>query len=650
MGQLDRSGAARRTPAARLERPLVELPSELDCLRDVLPADTLEAAAARATAMGVGADRVLIAHGIIDEAAYLQRLSACTGIAIESLTTLDHNSCALRASELHFAAQNSVLPLRIEGELVYAIAPRGHTAATLMRLAENDAASVGRIRLIGSAQLQEFLLYKGGALARRAVDHLHKMRPDLSAQPNQAISIRLVLAFLALGALAVVAWILPQLTGDVLAIWFLACVALRATAALMKATPPVVTRIPDNELPVYSIVVALYREASSVAPLLASLEALDFPREKLDVIFAVEPNDLQTRAAIARLRPGPHVRVVVAPALGPQTKPKALNAALPFARGSFVVVYDAEDRPEPDQLRTALNAFRIGGDDLACAQASLSIHNTAESRFARLFGAEYAGQFDVVLPGLARLGLPLPLGGSSNHFRTASLRQVGAWDAFNVTEDADLGLRLARFGLRSTTIASTTWEEAPVSYRAWRNQRARWFKGWMQTCLVHVVHPLRLTREAGSRGLMTLWLLLGGSLVAALSLPVLGLMLAYGIFDLVIGEGAWLAAMLQPLHVVSFCAALIASIAIPLYGLARRGRLREATVLLWIVPYWACLSLAAWRALRLLIFAPTHWDKTEHGVSRSRTKPPARFSKQLPQARRVLQASHVSRKRSTGAE
>jgi Glycosyltransferase like family 2 len=167
---------------------------------------------------------------------------------------------------------------------------------------------------------------------------------------------------------------------------------------------------------------------------------------KLDVIVAVEADDRDTRLALAARNNRIPITVIPVPAKGPRTKPKALNVGLPFARGTFTVVYDAEDRPEPAQLRSTLQAFRAGSDELACVQARLCIDNTVDSWLARLFTAEYAGQFDVFLPGLAALRLPLPLGGSSNHFHTATLREIGGWDPYNVTEDADLGMRLARFG------------------------------------------------------------------------------------------------------------------------------------------------------------------------------------------------------------
>jgi cellulose synthase/poly-beta-1,6-N-acetylglucosamine synthase-like glycosyltransferase len=173
------------------------------------------------------------------------------------------------------------------------------------------------------------------------------------------------------------------------------------------------------------------------------------------------------------------------------------------------VIYDAEDRPERNQLQVALKAFRSAGNDLACVQARLCT-DTQTSWLARYFTAEYAGHFDVLLPKLAALGLPLPLGGSSNHFRTEALRKVGGWDPYNVTEDADLGMRLARFGYRSATIASSTYEEAPADCRRWLGQRTRWFKGWMQTWLVHMREPRQLFRDLGGAGMVAFQLIVGG--------------------------------------------------------------------------------------------------------------------------------------------
>ncbi len=256
-----------------------------------------------------------------------------------------------------------------------------------------------------------------------------------------------------------------------------------------------------------------------VDQLLTAIERLDYPAEKLDVIVAVEADDPDTRAAITARKHRIPITVIPVPPAEPRTKPKALNVALPFARGTFTVIYDAEDRPERNQLRRALKAFRSAGNDLACVQARLCT-DTKTSWLARYFTAEYAGHFDIFLPGLAALGLPLPLGGSSNHFRTATLREVGGWDAYNVTEDADLGMRLARFGYRSGVIDSTTFEEAPAGVCHWLGQRTRWFKGWMQTWLVHMREPRRLFRELGPGGFLTFQLIVGGNALVALAHPV----------------------------------------------------------------------------------------------------------------------------------
>jgi glycosyl transferase family 2 len=235
----------------------------------------------------------------------------------------------------------------------------------------------------------------------------------------------------------------------------------------------------DEGLPVYSIILPLHREAKVVDQLLSGIERLNYPAAKLDVIIIVEKDDHETHAAITARKHCVPVMIIPAPPVGPRTKPKALNIALEYARGEFTVIYDAEDRPDPNQLRRAIEGFRSGGPDLACLQARLCI-DTNTSWLARYFTAEYAGQFDIFLPKLAAFGLPLPLGGSSNHFRTATLREVNNWDAYNVTEDADLGIRLARYGYRCGVIDSTTYEEAPARLCDWRRQRSRWLKGWMR--------------------------------------------------------------------------------------------------------------------------------------------------------------------------
>jgi glycosyltransferase XagB len=334
------------------------------------------------------------------------------------------------------------------------------------------------------------------------------------------------------------------------------------------------------------------------------------------VKLVVEADDQETQQAVAMLDLGQPFTVIIAPPTEPRTKPKALNAALPFAYGSYTVVFDAEDVPEPDQLRRALDKFAAADDRLACVQAALTIDNTADGWLARMFTAGYAGQFDAFLPGLAALGLPLPLGGSSNHFRTAALRRVGGWDPFNVTEDADLGIRLHRLGYRSAAIAAATYEEAPARFHSWLRQRARWYKGWMQTWLVHMRRPGRLVRDLRPAGAIAVQLFLACNVLAALVHPIFAAALGYSLL-----AGAPLTAVTSfnswPIFATTFLCGYASTIPLDLIGLKRRRLLGHGWVLVLTPLYWFLLSLAAWRALIQLICDPQRWEKTEHGLART---------------------------------
>jgi cellulose synthase/poly-beta-1,6-N-acetylglucosamine synthase-like glycosyltransferase len=365
----------------------------------------------------------------------------------------------------------------------------------------------------------------------------------------------------------------------------------------------------------------------------------------LDVILAVEADDRETRAAIDARTSRMPITVVAAPASIPRTKPKALNVALPFARGSFTVIYDAEDRPEPNQLRRALQAFHAADADLGCVQARLCIDNTADSWLAGLFTAEYAGQFDVFLPGLAHFRLPLPLGGTSNHFYTATLRKIGAWDSYNVTEDADLGIRLARFGYRSDMISSTTYEEAPAHLGPWLRQRTRWFKGWVQTWAVHMRQPRRLKRELGLAGFLTFQLIVGGSVVAALLHPLLMAGLIYSVADGFSRERGDTVAVAIHMAILGGTVVIgyLTSAFIGWVGLKRRGLNATAWVLLLTPLHWLLLSLAAWRALYQLVVAPYRWEKTEHGLAKS-SRLAANMTRSLQQLERYLRGLKESGK------
>lgn len=337
---------------------------ELDCLRSTLAPDLLRAARQRADELGLGADQVLINWGVIDQVGYLRRLSAHLGIETETFRDVERAETPLHDHQMRYAAAAGLMPLRQDGELRWTVAPRLLAARTLCSLVAAYPSVRARMRISTDQALQRFLQQQGGGgLAAFAAWGLQQRYPSLSAAPIGSGEWAQLKR--GLGALLVAVLIIVAAMGSLHllpAVLFLLFVGFRLAASLCPARPPLeVDRQPDHVLPIYTVIAALYREARSVGSLVQAIEALDYPREKLDVILVIEPDDLQTRAAIARLGARPHLRVLVAPAVGPRTKPKALNYALPFARGSVVAVYDAEDRPAPDQLRAAVAALMQGG-------------------------------------------------------------------------------------------------------------------------------------------------------------------------------------------------------------------------------------------------------------------------------------------------
>lgn len=617
------------TPLATL-RPEANDPAgdgrfrEIDCVRQRLPSKIIANAELRAARLGIGADRVLIASGALDEEVYLRALGEICGVPFEPLTGVPRAQCPLDDDRLTDAAATGLLPLAIDNALVFVVAPRGVAARKILALIEETPATAARFRFTSSACFNRFVMRGAGArLAANATDTLKQKWPALSAASPYRLGDIVTLTPIMLSIAAAV-YFVPSVTAHaieiLLASVFIAWLALRLTGACVRRPRAALERAEqDDALPVYTIICALYQEASSVNGLLSAIERLDYPHEKLDVILAIEQDDRDTRAAIAARKTRMPVTVIPVPPMGPRTKPKALNVALPFARGAFTVVFDAEDRPEPDQLRRALQAFCVGGAELACVQARLCIDNTADSLIARYFTAEYAGQFDVFLPGLTAMRLPLPLGGSSNHFYTAVLRKVGAWDACNVTEDADLGMRLVRFGYRADMIDSTTYEEAPADAGPWLRQRTRWFKGWMQTWLVHMREPLRLLRDLGLPGFLGFQLMVGGNALAALVHPLFMAGLIYALAsgsDILNGDAAALSVP-GTLYGAAAVIGYLSSAFLGWLGLKRRGLGATAWVLLLTPVHWLMLSYAAWRALFQLFFAPYRWEKTTHGLAKT---------------------------------
>lgn len=455
-----------------------------------------------------------------------------------------------------------------------------------------------------------------------AVDNRKRIQPHFSAAGGLTRWQRRA-PLLATGVLMSVVLAVPaagrEIAALLLALPFMLIVVVRLTALwlLWRARPDVYAaceRASDDVLPRYSVLVPLYREAAVAPALVAAMAAIDYPADRLDIQFLTELDDGETRRALQRAGLAAHMMVLTVPPGSPKTKPRALNYGLMFATGSLVAVYDAEDIPEPDQLRRAVAAFASAGDDVACFQARLNIYNPGASALTRQFTLEYAALFDAILPALVRLGWPLPLSGTSNHFRRDRLVEAGAWDPFNVTEDADLGYRLARLGQRVAMLASTTWEEAPDRPRVWLGQRTRWLKGWMQTYLVHMREPGRLWRELGPWQFFGFQILLGGMVLSALVHPWIYVMLAATVFFADAGPAAATAGGLWWVCGFNLLAGYASAMALAALATQRRGGrlLLPSAVLLPL--YWLATSLAAYRALFELCRRPYYWEKTPHSA------------------------------------
>ena len=400
------------------------------------------------------------------------------------------------------------------------------------------------------------------------------------------------------------AWLLPAV------LCLLVGPAVIRLAAIATPLPPepVLRRPPDEELPVYSILIPLRSEAAMVPQLFEAMWALDYPPARLDVKFVVEADSLETLAAVRGRLGDPRVSLLPVPDAPPRTKPKALDFALPLCAGDFVVVYDAEDIPDPDQLWKAAVRFR-DTPDLVCLQARLVIDNADRSWIAALFAGEYSALFMVLLPALARWRLPMPLGGTSNHFRIDALRHLGGWDAFNVTEDADLGMRLARRRLRVETLASATREHAPTRLFPWHGQRTRWMKGWMQTFIVHNRDPGRLFAEMGPGPALAFEVLVLGMIIAPLlhSGLVVGALVQMLRGQALFGGTGW-AVLYVGIMVLGYGGTL----AMTITGLARSGRLDLLPQQVLLPAYWLLMAAATVRALRELALRPFYWFKSPH--------------------------------------
>ncbi|MCW0438634.1 glycosyltransferase family 2 protein [Xanthomonas sacchari] len=523
-------------------------------------------------------------------------------------------------------AQRLVLPWREEdGQLVLAVADPGPETFAWARATYGE-----QVRFVGTSKFDivwSLQQHADAQLTHDALNLLAEHAPEHSARQviTRAQSVFLVALTMVLAA-ALALWPLVTLIAlnTLIAVAFLATFGLKLVLAWrgarrridIKVSDEEVAALGDEDLPVYTVLVPMYKEPD-VLPILANaLRRLDYPTSKLDVKLVLEADDTETIEAAKALGLEAFFEIIRVPPSQPKTKPKACNYALRFARGQMLTIYDAEDKPEPDQLKRVVAAFRKSPVDVACIQARLNYYNADENWLTRMFTLEYTLWFDFYLPALETLRIPIPLGGTSNHFRLDILRKVHAWDPYNVTEDADLGVRLTQQGYRVSVVNSTTFEEANVSIPNWIRQRSRWLKGYMQTWLVHMRDPVQLYRSTGVRGFWGFQLFVGGTFFTALAAPLMWL--SYGLW-LAVGSKFFDPFFPPALLYLSLLNLLLGNgflIYMTLVAAFKRDYFRLAPYALTVPLYWLLQSIAAYKGLWQLIRNPFYWEKTTHGISK----------------------------------
>ncbi len=566
---------------------------------------------------------VLVARGWTDADAVAGALAEQWGLGFVDLAFDPPEAGLADPADLEIYLSHRLIPWRRLGTLTtYAIADPSLASEGLGKL--GNGGGMAFFVVATTAQIDQAILNACGPRLAEAASTRTPEDQSVRSLGWLRLVVALGLAAVAVGILAWGSLLLPIFAVPLLLLT-VATTALRLAALYNSGTQeldrpkrydgtvPLADKRPP---PTISILVPLYREAEMIDEIISSLRRLDYPRELLDVKLLLEADDEMTREALDAARLPAWISVLVVPDGAPRTKPRAMNVALDFCDGEVIGILDAEDRPASEQLRDVAEMLRNAPPDVACVQCQLSYYNAHENWITRCFQIEYSIWFDVLLRGFQRLGLPIPLGGTSVYFRRSSLRDLGAWDAHNVTEDADLGMRLARRGMRCAVVKSTTLEEANCRVGPWIRQRSRWLKGYLVTWMNHMRAPRRLWRELGPKGFVGLNLLFLGGAVSYLAMPLFWLALFH---TMVTGQSLFGDAFDET--TLTVFAVLLAAGQAVMVACAAVAMLRRRSIglLAWVpsLPlYWTLGAVAAWKAVIELIAAPYYWDKTRHGVSR----------------------------------
>lgn len=603
-------------PARATRPPLGQILLEMGAVR---PGELLKALALR-NRQDVRLGDILLTHGWVTEAELMAALARQWGAAVVDLIAESPDPRMIDALGPELCLKEAMLPWRRVGGVTLIATARPENFA---RLREALPPAHGPYRMVLAPERDvhaALLARRQTALIRRAEA---KVDPTESCRTrNETLASRVALAVVggsALGLMLAPVAVFALLFGWAMVTLF-ATMGLKLTAWLAEmlgraraAAAPAAPGAAPLRLPMISIMVPVFRERDIAERLVARLGRLTYPRELLDVLLVTEEDDRTTREALESARLPGWMRVVTVPNGPIKTKPRALNYALNFCRGSIIGVYDAEDMPEPEQLHIVARRFGEAPPEVACLQGILDYYNPRTNWLSRCFTIEYAAWFRAMLPGLARLGLVVPLGGTTLFFRRDPLEKLGGWDAHNVTEDADLGIRLARRGYRTELIPAVTHEEANCRALPWVKQRSRWLKGYAMTWAVHMRNPARLWRDLGPWRFFGVQVLILGALSQYLLAPLLWScwLILFGVWHPI---EAILTPGLEKLMLFAFLATELINISVGLWAV--RGT-EHRHLLPWVPTlnlYFPLGALAGWKAIYEVITKPFYWDKTMHGV------------------------------------
>jgi len=578
---------------------------------------------------------ILRSNNLVSRGNFLAALAQQFGTRVVDLATEPPDVNVTKQLSAEFCLKHKIIPLKFEGSwMVFATANPDGFASIIDEL----AAKFGRVSFViaGLEQIEaQISQLRQGDLSERA----NSLCPPRYSCRTWAKPMGLPVLALILMALSTIITFYPQgliwgLTG-----WIILNLVMTTTLRFIALSVQIGARLGkllgrvspesnadwrgiDPKLPIVSVLVPLHREEHILPQLLKRLGQSDYPKDLLEVCLVLEENDHITREAARQITLPRWMRIIEVPSSSLQTKPRAMNYALDFCKGTIVGIYDAEDSPDTDQISRMVNYFSQCGPEVACIQGYLDFYNPKRNWISRCFTIEYASWFRVVMHGIQKLGLPIPLGGTTVFFRREALEALGAWDAHNVTEDADLGFRLARFGYRCAVLGTTTREEANCRPLPWIKQRSRWLKGYAMTWITHMRNPIALWRDLGPLKFMAFQVILLGTLTNFLFAPLVWSLwlIRFGLTPIYASALPWQVWwLLGWAFVITEVILFITGV----FAVSGRGHRHLIPWVPTMIFYWPLATLAAYKAVFELIIKPFYWDKTQHGHLTETTTPSA---------------------------